>query len=191
MMRLVHTVIASRATLHSIHNKITMLVHKGLFDKNDQESLNYFIDERLLQVRSPKLTVGVSHSSLHTNRYRVIGSWPWATPAPRSTPTSTIWLADSLSAGMVRRAPIPTTLSSPSTGSSGRGGPAQAWCGLRTGAVTRKPTAGRFLRHACALLCPVRVLHHYRAIKLQNAPGPAGQAYRWPASWKTIAQRLS
>jgi hypothetical protein len=74
MMRLVHTVIASRATLHSILNKITMLVHKGLFDKNDQESLNYFIDERLLQVRSPKITVGVSHSSLHTNCYRVIGA---------------------------------------------------------------------------------------------------------------------
>ena len=74
MMRLVHTVIASRATLHSILNKITMLVHKGLFDKSDLESLKYLIDERLLQVRSSKLTVGVSHSSLHTNRYRVVGT---------------------------------------------------------------------------------------------------------------------
>jgi hypothetical protein len=30
------------------------------------------------QVRSPKLTVGVSHSSLHTNRYRVISTVPQA-----------------------------------------------------------------------------------------------------------------
>ena len=34
------------------------------------------------QVRSPKLTVGVSHSSLHTNRYRVIGTVPLSYQLP-------------------------------------------------------------------------------------------------------------
>lgn len=50
MMRLIHTVIASRATLHIILNKISMLAHKGFFDENDKESLNHVIEERLLQL---------------------------------------------------------------------------------------------------------------------------------------------
>ena len=50
MMQLVHTVIASRATLHIIQNKINTLVLKGFFDENDREALDHEIDERLLQL---------------------------------------------------------------------------------------------------------------------------------------------
>eukprot|EP01043_Picozoa_sp_COSAG02_P048893 COSAG02_NODE_4856_length_4899_cov_2.376667_2_plen_290_part_00 len=50
MMQLVHTVIASRVTLHAIQNKISNLVLKGFFDENDREALDHVIDERLLQM---------------------------------------------------------------------------------------------------------------------------------------------
>jgi hypothetical protein len=36
MMQLVHTVIASRATLHILQHKVEMLVHKGFFDNRDR-----------------------------------------------------------------------------------------------------------------------------------------------------------
>ena len=57
--------------------------HKSVWDVNDryaqQKGYVTILTEALprlcgcKQVRSSKLTVGVSHSSLHTNRYRVIG----------------------------------------------------------------------------------------------------------------------
>ena len=69
MMKLVHTVIASRAALHVILNKVEMLVHKGprlqrraappraercvaagFFDDRDHTSLEHVIGERMLQL---------------------------------------------------------------------------------------------------------------------------------------------
>eukprot|EP01043_Picozoa_sp_COSAG02_P006087 COSAG02_NODE_170_length_31534_cov_33.568498_6_plen_304_part_00 len=92
MMQLVHTVIASRATLHIIQNKISILVHKGFFDENDEECLNHVIDERLLQMEK-SFNHGIVELAYHEAKRTCCHRKPAASAgatAPLQTHTSSV-----------------------------------------------------------------------------------------------------